>query len=117
MGNGPKDSRETAKAPAGAVLDVGGGEAAPTDFCLRTHTLGVRLRAGAELEIGVAVSIGLGSPPWVVADGEEVGELDDPLAGGLTHCLVEGFRFSGFVDQVDLEGRRARVTVKGAERA
>jgi hypothetical protein len=114
MGNGPKGERETAKAPAGDGPGTGGG-GAPTDFCLRTHTVGMQISGGARPEIGITVWVVLGSPPKVLGEGGELGVLDDPLAGGLTQCLVEGFRFSGAVDRVDLEGRRAIVTVTGEE--
>jgi hypothetical protein len=114
MGNGPKKGRETAKAPAGAGTGVG-DEAAPTDFCLRSHTVGLRLAAGVQAEVGAAVWIALGTRARVLGDAGELGVLEDPLAGSLTRCLVEGFRLSGSVVQVDLDGGRATITVTGEE--
>jgi hypothetical protein len=114
MGNGPKKGRETAKAPAGAGTEVG-GEAAPVDFCLRTHTVGVRLAAGVLAEAGTKVWLTLAPRARVLGDDGELGVLDDPLAGSLTRCLVEGFRLSGSVMQADLGGDRATITVTGEE--
>ena len=114
MGNGPKNDRETAKAPAGAGTEVG-GETAPIDFCLRSHTVGVRLAAGVRAEVGAAVWLALGPRARVLGDVGEVGVLEDPLAGSLTHCLVEGFRLSGSVVQVDPDGGRATIAVTGED--
>jgi hypothetical protein len=114
MGNGPKKGRETAKPPAGAGTEIG-GEAAPIDFCLRTHTVGVRLAAGVPPEVGAAVWLALAPRARVLGDDGELGVLDDPLSGSLTRCLVEGFRLSGSVLEVDIDGNRATITVTGEE--
>jgi hypothetical protein len=113
MGQGTKNRRETAKAVARAGLVSGGQEEGPTDFCLRIHSLGVVLRTKVQPRVGAAVRLALGSPPRVVGEVGEIGVLDDRLAHGLTRCLLEGYRFVGVVDWVDLEGDRAGVTVSG----
>jgi hypothetical protein len=117
MGQGKKRDRETAKALAGTKAGSNGGEAEPTDFCARTHSVVVRLETGARPVVGSTVWLALGSPPRVIGKEAGLGTLDDPLANGLTRCLLEGFRFSGTIDWVDLEERRGQITVTGEEGA
>jgi hypothetical protein len=78
-----------------------------------THTVEVALDLAAYCQIGDSVNIGLANPPTVTIGGSRVGELDDSVARGLARCLIDGYRLSGKIDSIDLEGRRARVTVSG----
>jgi hypothetical protein len=116
MGQGTKSRRETAKALATSGLGTGGQEADPTDFCLRPHSLVMRLSPGVQLQLGAAVRLALGSPPRVIGEAGEIGVVDDPLAHGLMRCLLEGYRFVGIVDWIDLEEERVGVTVTGEEK-
>jgi hypothetical protein len=75
------------------------------------HSVTVILEAGAESEIGDPVSLGLGSPPSVLAGGSRVGALNDSIA--LTRCLTDGYRLAGRIESIDLERRRAQVTIAG----
>jgi hypothetical protein len=115
MGQGTKRRPETAKAPPASALGTtdSDNESAPTDFCLRTYNLKVRLQADAKPTIGMTVRLSLGSPPRVVGDDGEIGVLQDPLAHGLGRCLLDGYRFSGAIDWIDLDGHGAAITVGG----
>lgn len=115
MGQTPNLRRQPAKARPSTASGTGGGPAGgdgkPIDFCLMTHSVAIELHA--EVEIGTEISLRLSSPPVVLANGETIGTVSDRIASGLGRCLIEGYRFTGCVDSVDLEGRQATVTVEG----
>jgi hypothetical protein len=77
------------------------------------HSVTVVLERGAESEIGDPVTLGLGSPPSLLAGGERVGALSDSIANALTRCLSDGYRLAGRIESIDLERRRAQVTIAG----
>lgn len=117
MGQNPNPRPQPAKAPPRLQGGDGDGDAAggdePLDFCLMTHTVDVALDPTASCRIGDTVDLGLGNPPTVTAHGSRIGELDDTIARGLARCLTDGYQLGGKIDGIDLEGRRARVTVSG----
>lgn len=116
MGQNPSARPQPPKAPprpAGGDGDGDNGGGEPIDFCLMTHTVDVALDHGAGSQIGDAVDLGLANPPVVTTGGLRVGELDDTVSRGLARCLTDGYRLSGKIDGIDLEGRRAKVTVSG----
>jgi hypothetical protein len=78
-----------------------------------THPVSVALLRGADIQIGAFVTLGIGSPPTVNAGNDLVGVINDDLAQGLGRCLLDGYRLAGTVDNVDLEGRFARIAVSG----
>jgi hypothetical protein len=83
------------------------------DFCLMAHSVTVVLNAQARAEIGDSVRLSLGSPPGVLSGSARIGTLSDSIAGALTRCLVDGYHLAGKIDSIDLERRRAQVSVVG----
>lgn len=118
MGQNPNPRPQPPKAPprprGGDGDGEGGAGDGPLDFCLMTHTVDVALDTLATCQIGDPVDLGLANPPTVAAAGSRIGELDDTVARGLARCLTDGYAFTGKIDTIDLEGRRAQVTVSGA---
>lgn len=117
MGQNPNPRPQPPKAPPrprGRGGDIGDGGDEPLDFCLMTHTVDVALDPDVACKIGDAVDLGLANPPTVTAGGSRIGELDDTVARGLTRCLTDGYRLGGRIDSIDLEGRRAKVTLSGS---
>lgn len=109
----PQPPKSAPRPPRGDGEGPPGAGDEPVDFCLMPHSVTVILEAGAESEIGDSVSLGLGSPPSVLAGGSRVGALNDSIANALTRCLTDGYRLAGRIESIDLERRRAQVTITG----
>jgi hypothetical protein len=77
------------------------------------HSVEVAFSEGSGAVAGMAVRLGLGSPPRVLSGSGDIGEVSDSLAGGLTRCLLDGFAMSGVIEAVDLEGRRGQISISG----
>lgn len=117
MGQNPNPRPQPPKAAPAPTRGDGegppGGDGDTIDFCLMTHPVQVSLLPGAPAQIGDPVTLGLGSPPTVNAGPELIGTLSDGIAQALGRCLIDGFRLTGKIDEIDLEGRIARITVSG----
>jgi hypothetical protein len=118
MGQTPNPKPQPPKAPPkppsgdGEGASGSGGDT-PVDFCLMTHTITVALDAEAGIEIADIVHLGLGSPPSVLCGATKVGTLSDSIANALARCLIDGYHLVGKVDSIDLERKRAQITVAG----
>jgi hypothetical protein len=119
MGGGVTDKPEVAKRLQRP--EVGGGDAPGTtseeadltsSVCERQHTVSFTLASPAE--VGASLRITLGEPPVVVADGRDIGVLNDiRQAATLAACIKFGYRVVGEVVAIDADRREGFATVTG----
>lgn len=122
MGQQSKPRPETPKAPPSPASNIGvlegsgGGESPPAlEFCEMEHSLRVEFSVGATVAPGDRVRLVASSPPRVVGEDNDVGEVRDSLGQAMLRCLLDGYEMKGVVDVVDLSGRQGQISVSGQE--
>lgn len=120
MGGGPTNRNETKRRVPSPKHD-GGGEGPParsedgTDFCAAPQSIDFEAAPKASISVGLRVRLLPQYLPLVVAGDKTIGNVLEPHATAMRHCIEERYTMVGTIQSFDPIARRGVLKLKGSK--
>ena len=92
-----------------------GGVDVEADFCAVPQTINFLALPEASVAIGLRTRLLAGHLPQVVAGNEAIGNIVEPHATAMRHCIEEGYSMLGSVQSIDIASRQGTLRIEGSK--